>query len=115
MRFKIDENLPVETAELLRRAGHDAMTIIDQQMNGEPDHQVASVCRKEQRAIITLDLDFADIRTYPPIDYHGIVVLRPPTQAKPAVLELMAQLIALLGNETLKGNLWILQKTGLRI
>ncbi len=27
MRFKLDENLPVEVAELLREAGHDAATI----------------------------------------------------------------------------------------
>jgi hypothetical protein len=31
MRFKIDENLPVEVAELLRANMHDAMTIFDQQ------------------------------------------------------------------------------------
>ncbi len=30
MRFKIDENLPVEVAELLRRLGHDATTILEQ-------------------------------------------------------------------------------------
>jgi predicted nuclease of predicted toxin-antitoxin system len=32
MRFKIDENLPVEVAELLRHAGHDALTMWDQHL-----------------------------------------------------------------------------------
>ncbi len=32
MRFKIDENLPVEAAQLLNAAGHEAATIHDQQM-----------------------------------------------------------------------------------
>ncbi len=27
MRFKVDENLPVETVELLRATGHDAPSI----------------------------------------------------------------------------------------
>jgi len=36
MRFKVDENLPVDVAEFLRPNGHDAMTIFDQQMVGEP-------------------------------------------------------------------------------
>jgi len=115
MQFKIDENLPTDAAELLRDAGHDALTIHDQQMVGEPDPQVASVCQVEQRAIVTLDLDFSDIRTYPPGDYHGIVVLRPRTQSKPLVLALIAQLILLLDSEPLAGNLWILQENGLRI
>jgi len=30
MKFKIDENLPVEIAVGLRNAGHDAMTVVDQ-------------------------------------------------------------------------------------
>ena len=66
MRFKIDENLPVEVADLLRANMHDAMTIFDKHMIGELDPKVASVCKSEERAIITLDLDFSDIRTYPP-------------------------------------------------
>ena len=41
MRFKIDENLPVEAALSLRNAGHDVLTIHDQQMVGDPDPQVA--------------------------------------------------------------------------
>lgn len=115
MRFKVDENLPVEAAELLRTAGHDAITIVDQRMSGESDPQVAAVCKSEYRAIVTLDLDFSDIRTYPPKDFPGIIVLRPRTQTKPIVLALIAQLRPLLGSEPLTGNLWILQRTGLRI
>ena len=55
MRFKIDENLPVEIAELLREHGHDALTIFDQQMTGAPDPNVANVCVGEQRAPLTLE------------------------------------------------------------
>lgn len=115
MRFKIDENMPVEAASILNDSGHDALTIHDQQMIGETDTQVASVCKLEHRALVTLDLDFSDIRTYPPGEHHGIVVLRPRTQAKPSVLQLLKQLIPLLLTEPLDGNLWILQENGLRI
>lgn len=115
MQFKIDENLPVEVAAALRHAGHDAVTIHEQQMVGHPDSRIAAVCQSEGRAILTLDLDFADIRTYPPASFPGIVVVRPRTQAKPAVLQLIGRLIPLLDSEPLAGNLWILQENGLRI
>lgn len=115
MQFKIDENLPVEAADVLREAAHDVLTIHDQQMVGQPDPRVASVCQSEQRVLLTLDLDFSDIRTYPPVDYFGIIVLRPRSQAKPAVLALIGQIIRLLDSEPLVGNLWIVQDTGLRI
>lgn len=32
MRFKIDENLPVEVADLLRRHSHNALTVTEQQL-----------------------------------------------------------------------------------
>lgn len=115
MRIKIDENLPIEAAVLLRQAGHDALTIRDQQMVGHPDPQVAAICQLEQRVLLTLDLDFADIRAYPPADYFGIIVLRPRSQAKTVVLELIDQMIPLLDSEPIVGNLWIVQDSGLRI
>lgn len=115
MRFKIDENLPAEAADELRQAGHDALTIHDQNMVGDADPKVAAVCRSEQRALLTLDLDFSDIRAYPPSEYFGIIVLRPQTQAKNSVLALVSQLIPLLDSEPLVGHLWIVQEAGLRI
>lgn len=115
-RFKIDENLPIEAAEILEDAGHDAVTILAQGMVGELDPKVASVCQAENRALITLDLDFSDIRTYRPGDYTGIIILRPRNQAKQTVLAFVSQLIAVLETgEPLGGHLWIVQETGLRI
>lgn len=115
MSFKIDENLPIEVAQILVQAGHDAVTIHDQKMAGEPDPRVAAVCQAEQRALVTLDLDFADIRTYPPHEFSGIIVLRPRTQAKTLVLSLVTRLVPLLESERLVGHLWILDENNLRI
>jgi predicted nuclease of predicted toxin-antitoxin system len=115
MEFKVDENLPIEVAEVLRNAGHGALTIQDQLMVGNPDPQVAAVCQAEGRALVTLDLDFSNIRTYPPADYHGIVVLRPHSQAKPSVLNLISLVLPTLSTEPLKGNLWIVEENGVRI
>jgi Domain of unknown function (DUF5615) len=71
MRFKTDENLPVEVAELLRQHQHDALSVHDQQLAGQVDPRIARVCQTENRALVTCDLDFADIRAYPPEDYHA--------------------------------------------
>jgi predicted nuclease of predicted toxin-antitoxin system len=115
MEFKIDENLPIEVAGILRASGHDARTIHDQQMVGKPDPGLALVCQSERRALITLDLDFADIRAYPPGDHPGIIVLRPLTQSKPSVVALVEQRLPLIEVEPLHGRLWIVQENGLRI
>ena len=60
MQFKVDENLPIEVAELLKKAGHDATTVVEQRLGGEADAEIASVCQREGRALVTLDTDFAD-------------------------------------------------------
>ena len=41
MRFKFDENMPVEAAELFRNAGHDAATVLEQSLGGQPDPNIA--------------------------------------------------------------------------
>ena len=85
--FKLDESLPVEAAQLLRGSGHDAMTVLEQSLGGRADGDIAAHCLDEQRAIVTFDLDFGNIRAYPPGDYFGIIVLRLKSQAKPQVLK----------------------------
>jgi len=86
MRFKLDENLHPDAAEYLRQHGHDALTVADQGLRGHDDNDIAEVCRREQRALVTLDLDFSDVRIYPPADYSGLLVLRLVDQSRPAVL-----------------------------
>jgi predicted nuclease of predicted toxin-antitoxin system len=76
MPFKVDENLHEEVAELLRQHGHDAVTVFAQKLQGHSDDDVAARCLDEGRALISLDLDFANILTYPPENYAGIIVLR---------------------------------------
>lgn len=115
MRFKTDENLPAQAVELLRQHGHDAVSIPEQQMDGQPDERVASVCRAERRTLVTLDLGFSDIRAYPPEEYHGLIVLRPSAQAIPRVLGLVYRFILLLDREPLSGHLWIVDENRVRI
>jgi len=113
--FKLDENLPVEAAQLLRKAGHDAVTAIEQQMGGWPDANIAEACLSEKRAIVSLDLDFADIRTYPPNRYHGIIVLRLARQDKPGILAVLGRLLSAWRSQPLVGRLWIADEARVRI
>lgn len=115
MLFKADENLPAEITELLRQHGHDAKSVHDQGLMGFADPAVAAVCQVEKRAIVTLDLDFADIRNYPPANYAGIIVLRPAVQLVPALIRMMDKVLALLGAEPLEGHLWIVDDHRVRI
>jgi predicted nuclease of predicted toxin-antitoxin system len=115
MQFKTDENLPVEIAEWLREQGHDAMSVREQNLQGTTDESLADRCKTEGRAIVSLDLDFSDIRKYPPSDFAGIIVLRPLLQTIPNLCRMMQQVHRLLSSETLPGSLWVVDEHHVRI
>lgn len=89
--MKLDENVPVEAAELVRAAGWNCGTVHDERLASAEDAQIAAVCQAEARVLFTLDLDFADIRAYPPKEYVGIVVFRPAEPSRRQVLDLVTR------------------------
>ena len=115
MRFKIDENLPVEIADLLIQAGHEADIVLTEGLGGTADPQISLACQREGRVLVTLDLDFADIRFYPPGALPSTVVMRLNSQDKPSLLRVFAQLLPDLYESQLAGNLWIVEEDRVRI
>ena len=115
MRFKVDENLHSEVATALTDRGHDAATVHLQRMTGADDRILADHCRLEGRALVTLDLDFADIRSYPPAETPGIIVFRLRDQSRPRVRRLLSRVLDLLDHQPLAAKLWIVSERGVRV
>jgi len=115
MRFKIDENLHADVAEALRAHGHDAQTVFDEGLRGRPDPDIAEAARREGRVLVTLDLDFGNIREYPPEHYAGVIVLRVVDQSRRHVLRVIESVVAVLGAAPLEGHLWVVSEGGVRV
>lgn len=115
MKFKVDENLPVEAAELLRKEGYDVVTVRDQNLEGSTDQDIAKVCNNEKRALITIDKDFADILSYPPGESFGLIVLRLRWQDKAHVLKAIERILPILRREQPEKQLWIVGESRIRI
>jgi predicted nuclease of predicted toxin-antitoxin system len=115
MRFKFDENLPSDLSVLLKRDGHDAHSVLDENLRGASDPSIAKICRAERRILVTLDLDFAHIKNYPPQDYYGIIVLRLSRQDRDSVLAIIPRILELLQKEPIEQRLWIVDEHRTRI
>ncbi len=115
MQFKIDENLPIEIAQLLMKAGHDAKTVHDQHLQGTGDKELIEKCDSENRIMVTADMDFSDIRAYPPQDHEGIIVLRVINQSRPHVIDVFEKIVLLLKSEPIRNRLWIIEENVVRI
>jgi predicted nuclease of predicted toxin-antitoxin system len=115
VRFKLDENLSPSLSAIFAAQGHEAHSVIEQALEGRPDEHVIDVCRREQRALVTLDLGFSNILIYPPSEHAGIVVLRLRDQAHPTVEGGVRRVVDLLAKEELAGRLWIVEDGRIRI
>ena len=114
MKFKIDENLPSEFGVILQDAGFEADTVADEDLSGAADELLARHVRANHRVLITLDMDFANIQSYPPASHPGMVVLRPHTQDKTTLLALLQILIPALLKSSPEHRLWIVEQDRIR-
>jgi predicted nuclease of predicted toxin-antitoxin system len=77
MKLKLDENLSRHLKPPLIELGHDVLTAADENLLSRPDTEIARAARHEQRMILTLDIEFADLRKYPPGSHPGVILFRP--------------------------------------
>ena len=115
MKFKIDENLPIEFADLLIVRGYEATTVIGQKLQGKQDNAILDACLREKRILVTLDLDFANVRIYPPSQFPGFIVFRVVHQNKRILANLFQRIIPLINQKPLEHRLWIIEESQIRI
>ena len=116
MKFKLDENFGTRTQQIFRAAGHDVQTVRDEELQGSSDQYLYEVCCTEQRCLVTLDLDFADIIRFPPNQTGGIVVIRVPRNPSLSLLErLIQQFLQMLTQMSVEKQLWIVEVGRIRV
>ena len=86
MKFKLDENLPTELVADLSERGHDADTVMDEGLRGAPDPAVVQAAHRADRVLLTLDKGIANLQRYPIAQQAGVVLFRPDTLGRRAVL-----------------------------
>jgi predicted nuclease of predicted toxin-antitoxin system len=115
VKFKLDENLSRRAADLIRAAGHDAVTVASQGLRGAADETLFEVCMRESRALVTLDRDFGQVLRYPPAATAGIVVLEiGPRGTRAGLLDRVRELL-LYSIRSPEGALWIVELGRLQI
>ena len=75
MKILTDENISNKLIYLLREEGHDVLAAIEE-FRTISDNNLINIAKRERRILLTLDKDFANIITYPPKDYCGIIRIR---------------------------------------
>lgn len=76
MKIFADECVFSPTIRFLRECGHDEITVYDVNLNGHEDPELLAFATAQNRVLLTIDLDFSNIRHYPPQHHAGVIVLR---------------------------------------
>ncbi|MDP2920436.1 MAG: DUF5615 family PIN-like protein [Dehalococcoidia bacterium] len=76
LRFFTDHCVPNYVVQYLREAGHEVLRLQDHIPADSPDQVVISHAQEIDAILLSLNGDFADIVTYPPARFKGIVALQ---------------------------------------
>jgi len=76
LRFLADHCISKEIIDALRHIGHEVIRLKDVVAPDSPDTVVITKAKEIDSILISLNGDFADIITYPPEAYEGIIALQ---------------------------------------
>ncbi|MBC6420399.1 MAG: DUF5615 family PIN-like protein [Hormoscilla sp. SP5CHS1] len=112
LKFFIDQCVPNSIIQRLRDAGHEALVLIDYIPIESPDIEVIAKAQELNAILVSLNGDFADIVTYPPSAYQGIISIQ--LRNHPEIIpQLMTRLIDYLSlqdsGEHYRGKLMIVE------
>lgn len=95
--------------------GWDVHDVHEEGLAATLDVVIREACEREDRVLVTLDTDFADVRLVHPIISPGIILLRPPNQSIAATIACLDGAARLLATESPRGALWLVEPERVRI
>jgi len=116
MKIKLDENIGRRGGALLQAAGHDVVTVFEQNLSGATDKSLFEVCSNEGRVLITLDHDFGQVLRFPPEHSAGLIILEPGERLSiQALLDRLREFLTLAEKQSPVGALWIVEPGRIRV
>lgn len=115
MNVKLDENLSHKLKAVLHECGHNAETVADEGLIGNPDFQIAEAARLEGRMLFSLDLAFANVRTFSPGTHPGIIVFRPRSLGPAAAGKLVEAFVRGANLDELAGCIVVVEPVRVRV
>jgi predicted nuclease of predicted toxin-antitoxin system len=113
--MKLDENLSRHLKHSLSVYQHDVTTAGEEGLLSQPDTVIAAAANTEGRMLLTLDIEFGDLRKYPPSSHPGIILFRPKTFGPLAVNRFVEAFVRDNALEPLAGCVVVVEPTRIRV
>ncbi len=117
IRILLDQNISREVSSWLRRLRPtwEVVHTSEVELQGKPDAEIFAWAQQNGRLIITFDEDFADQRSFPVGQHHGVIRLRVWPTTVEETQSALARLLEGVDDSELLGALVIIGQSYIRI
>ena len=110
MRFLADMCVDIGVVEWLRELGHDATHLRDEGLYRMPNGEIFKKGMKEDRIVITFDLDFAEIAALTGGEKPSVILFRLKNTRTPNVINRLAKVIQDSADDLQKGAVIVVEE-----
>lgn len=115
MRFLADMGISISTVNALREAGYEVLHLREEGLHRLPDSDILEKARREQRIVLTCDLDFGDLLAASSASLPSVILFRlrnyTPTYLNPRLFRVIEEC----QDALLSGAIVIVQDTRYRV
>ncbi|HKY55645.1 MAG TPA: DUF5615 family PIN-like protein [Anaerolineales bacterium] len=115
MNIFADECVYKVTVALLRSWGNNVLTAQEAELAGKPDEEILAYAIMHERVLITIDMDFSNIRHYTPKSHKGIIVAKIRPRNANKVHKVLEHLLNNIETDRLSKSLVIVDQNKYRI
>jgi len=115
MKIKLDENISRRLKSHLQQEGYGVFTAEEEGLLGKSDIVVGAAAKAEGMMLFTLDIEFADLRKFPPGTHPGIILFRPQSMGPLATNRFIVNFVKETDMTALSGCTVVVDPTRVRI
>jgi len=114
LKFLIDMPVTPDAGPHLRAAGHDAIHAVDLGLARSSDNELLTVARREERVIITADLDYPRLIALEQADRPGVILFRGGAYSDREMLALLDRVLARASTLDLEHSIVVVDRKRIR-
>ena len=115
MKFLADMPISPKTVTHLRSIGHDIYRISEKGLPRAKDREIVDIAIKEERTIMTMDLDFAAIIAQSKKSFPSAIIFRLSDESHEIINPLLEKILPEIENDILKGAIVMVEDDRVRI
>jgi len=115
VKLLADMGISMTTVHALREAGEEVVHLREQGLHTMPDDQILAKAVREQRVILTCDLDFGNLLAASGGSVPSVILIRTRNQTPKAITPRMFQVLRAYHNALDAGAIVIVEDGGCRV